>query len=180
MTASGIFLPFCLPWIRWWRFLYFSPSKRNQQEWQWKRFNWIHLTGTGQKTIRRAAPMAGLQRGDWSALGSAQGCTSGTEGRLDGAVSSMNGHSLFLYTQRNHYRYQWQISKNTAEQNTLSITSTSDYTSTLLWIRWGSTFFVHVFTYRHICAHIWMHWQKTLINKAHCIYGLRVIYRLIK
>lgn len=90
MTASGIFLPFCLPWICWWRLLYFSPSELDQQDWQQKRFNWVHLTGTCHKTLRKSPAMAGLQREDWSALGSARGCTSGTEGALDGEVSSMD------------------------------------------------------------------------------------------
>lgn len=44
MTASGIFLPFCLPLICWWRLLYFSPSELGQQDWQWKQFNWVHLS----------------------------------------------------------------------------------------------------------------------------------------
>lgn len=169
MTASGIFLPCCLPWISWWRLLYFSPSELDQQDRPREYFNWVHLTGTGQKTLRRAPPMAGLQRGDWSALGSAWGCTSGTQGRLDGEVFSMDGHSLFFYTQSNHYHYQWEISKNTADKTPSIITSTSDYISTLIWTSWDSTFFMHVFTYRHICAHIWMQWQQNL-NKQTPLY----------
>lgn len=156
MTASGIFLPFCLPWICWWRLFYFSPSELGQ----WKWFNLVPLTGTDQKTLRRALPMARLQRRDWSAFGSAQDA-SGTEGRLNGTISSMDGHSLFFYTQSNHYQYQWWISKNTADKTFNAITSATDYNSVPI--------FVHVLTYRHTCAHIWMHWQQNL-NKQSPLY----------
>lgn len=179
MIASGIFLPFCLPWLCWWRLLYFSPSELDQQDWQWERFSWVHLTGTGQKTLRSAAPMAGLQRGDWSACGSAWGCTSGTEGRLDGAVSSMDGDSLFSTP-----RVIITII-NDRFQRTLQ-TKLSEYHLSL-WL--------HFYPYldklrQHLfCAHVYIHTHmhtagctdnKTLINKAHYMYGHIVIYRLIK
>lgn len=179
MTASGTSLPFCLPWICWWGLFYFSPSELHQQDWQWKRFNWVCLTGMGQKTLRRAPPMAGLQRGDWSALGSARGCTSGTEGRLDREVSSMDEHSLFFYTQSNHYHYQWQISKNTADK-TLWVSPPPLTTLLFIWTSWDSTFLcmcLHTDTYVHTSG---CTGNKTLINKAHYRYGLIIIHRLIK
>lgn len=168
MMASGIFLPFCLPWICWRRLLYFSPSELGQ----WKWFNWVHLTGTGQKTLRRAPAMAKLQRRDWSAFGSAQGCTSGTEGRLDGTVSSMDGHSLFFYTQSNHHQYQWQISKNPADK---ILRVSPQLLTTLLSL--FLCMYLHIDTYVHTSG---CTGNKTLINKAHCMYGLIVIHRLIK
>lgn len=168
MTASGIFLPFCLPWICWWRLLYLSPSKLHQQDWQWKRFNWVHLTGTGQKTLRRAALMAGLQRGNWSALGSAWGCTSGAGGGWMGQFLPWMGTAFFSTP-----RVIITII-NDRFQRTLQ-TKFSKYHLNLwlhfypYWIRWDSTFFVHMFTYWHICAHIWMHWQQNR-NKQSPLY----------
>lgn len=111
---------------------------------------WFILTETGQKNLRRALPMASPGRGDWSALGVRGDAQLGQRGGWTGQLLPQPP----IHTHSNHYRFQWQIFKNAADKTLLSITSSTGYTSILIWTSWDSTFFVYVFTYTHVSIYL--------------------------